>query len=128
MATWIKTRIDDDFWGGWDRVVKQDENEPNRRCAIYGDSGISTMDPNMPVDQGWICPETGSQLALVNDGNWRWPNDSKFKLLLRTGSGEIRDVSSIIYGIDKFDSSEDGASTYDDVFNRCVAHVDSLLR
>ena len=87
MALWIGTSVDENFWQGWNRKVKTNVDDNGYAQATYGAGDISTNNPDYPVEAGWIDVESGSQIALVNDGNWRQPESSKFKLLLRTGHG-----------------------------------------
>lgn len=88
MALWIGTSVDENFWQGWNRKVKTNVDDNGYAQATYGAGDISTNNPDYPVEAGWIDVESGSQIALVNDGNWRQPESSKFKLLLRTGHGD----------------------------------------
>lgn len=95
MALWIGTSVDENFWQGWNRKVKTNVDDNGYAQATYGAGDISTNNPDYPVEAGWIDVESGSQIALVNDGNWRQPESSKFKLLLRTGHGEARGFAPI---------------------------------
>lgn len=127
MATWIETPVDENFWQGWNREIKPNAGDNGCAQATYGAGDISTDSPDYPVEAGWIDIESGSQIVLVNDGNWRQAESSKFKLLLRTSDGEVRDITSQIDGINRFDADEDGASSYSDAFKKCKAKVEKLL-
>ncbi|KAA9224699.1 hypothetical protein [Corynebacterium amycolatum] len=127
MALWIETSVDETFWQGWNRKVQTNVDDNGCAQATYGAGDISTNNPDYPVEAGWIDVESGSQIALVNDGNWRQPESSIFKLLLRTGHGEVRDITSVIYGINRFDAGEEGASSYNGAFRKCKAEVEKLL-
>lgn len=74
----------------------------------------------------WVNAETGSKIHVINKGGWRHPKTSSIRVFVESPSGIITDVTAE-FGDTGYYTTEIGADTYSEVFDRVRKQVEALL-
>jgi hypothetical protein len=83
------------------------------------------------VDRGdveWFNLESGSSIVLANDGGWREPEWSRYRVFHRSATGLVSEISfGMIGGEGKYDPTQTGSGTYEAAYTRCVELIGGRL-
>lgn len=113
---------------GWFRSGHNKLDGPWRGIDWKSTFGV---DRSQHTDVVWLNLDAGATIALVSDGEWRRPHDSRFRLFYRRfNEVPVELTEAILWEAERgghYDPDETGASVYSGVESSCVSVVDRIL-